>query len=379
MKNLMITKSLPAKLLSTMLTLGLLVSSLVFNANFGAETSALNGNWTDQGNYTLNNWYIGHENDTVYSISSSEELAGLASLVNAGNDFSGKTINLTGNIYLAAHYWVPIGYIESRPFKGNFNGQNHAILNMRIGTSAQQAATNYRYCGLFGRVKEGTIKNVTLKGCSSIFATATEGVGGIVGSAEENAKIDSCINYCSVIARDTSLAGIAGNINSSSVINCSNFGTINGSSNNPSAFTAGIVGSAEPSSRIINCGNYGGVFANGREIKVAGIVAYLSGTTVNNCINFGIITGDGINFFDGAIAGWADGGDLSDNYYLEGTARRAVGHGHTRLPYQILAATIDNIQGPILTLLNDYVAETRGLKSWDIDANSNLPILVHAN
>ena len=43
-------------------------------------------------------WY--NETSTEFEISTAEQLAGLAELVNNGNDFSGKTILLTADIVL---------------------------------------------------------------------------------------------------------------------------------------------------------------------------------------------------------------------------------------------------------------------------------------
>ena len=51
-------------------------------------------------------WYTG---GGPYSISTGAQLAGLAALVNAGEDFSGKTVLLTQDIDLGAKEWMPIG------------------------------------------------------------------------------------------------------------------------------------------------------------------------------------------------------------------------------------------------------------------------------
>ncbi len=45
-------------------------------------------------------WYTGHESDSEFSIGSADQLAGLASLVNGGNTFAGKTVKLTADIDL---------------------------------------------------------------------------------------------------------------------------------------------------------------------------------------------------------------------------------------------------------------------------------------
>ena len=104
-------------------------------------------------------WYDASE--TNFYISTPEELAGVAQLVNNHTTtFSGKTINLTDDIWLNAEQdstnnWIPIGGDASATgedthsetsysFQGHFSGHGHSIYNMyceKIG---------YFQAGLFG-------------------------------------------------------------------------------------------------------------------------------------------------------------------------------------------------------------------------------------
>lgn len=52
-------------------------------------------------------WY--NEEKSVFKINNAEELAGLAKLVNSGNDFKNKVILLNSDIDLGGHAWIPIG------------------------------------------------------------------------------------------------------------------------------------------------------------------------------------------------------------------------------------------------------------------------------
>ncbi|MBP5663334.1 MAG: hypothetical protein J6X16_03585, partial [Bacteroidales bacterium] len=87
-------------------------------------------------------WYDASE--TNFYISTPEELAGVAQLVNNHTTtFSGKTINLTDDIWLNAEQdstnnWIPIGGDASATgedthsetsysFQGHFNGHGHSI------------------------------------------------------------------------------------------------------------------------------------------------------------------------------------------------------------------------------------------------------------
>lgn len=58
------------------------------------------------------NWYTEHKSDTEYHITTAEQLAGLAQLVNADpgkTNFAGKTFYLENDLDLAGHEWISIG------------------------------------------------------------------------------------------------------------------------------------------------------------------------------------------------------------------------------------------------------------------------------
>lgn len=90
------------------------------------------------------------------------EIATLADLkafrdaVNAGNNFSGKTVVLTADIDLGNEEWTPIGN-ASKQFKGHFDGQDHTISNLKITTP------NSSNVGFFGFTTNGSVKNLTIK------------------------------------------------------------------------------------------------------------------------------------------------------------------------------------------------------------------------
>jgi hypothetical protein len=86
-------------------------------------------------------WYDASQ--TSFDISTPEQLAGLAQLVNTGTSFSGVSLNLTNDIWLnstgdSTNNWTPIGGgsptgespSTGNAFKGNFNGHGHAIYNL---------------------------------------------------------------------------------------------------------------------------------------------------------------------------------------------------------------------------------------------------------
>ena len=86
-------------------------------------------------------WYDATQ--TSFDISTPEQLAGVAQLVNSGTSFQGVALNLTADIWLnstgdSTNNWTPIGGgsptgespSDGYAFKGNFNGHGHSIYNL---------------------------------------------------------------------------------------------------------------------------------------------------------------------------------------------------------------------------------------------------------
>ena len=110
----------------------------------------------------------------VYHINSLAGLKWLATTVNDGNNFSGKTVVLDADINLASEEWTPIGN-ETNAFKGNFDGQNHTIKNLVV-------TGDNNYVGLFGYSFGGnTIKNLIVENAN---VTGDGFLGAVVGLAE---------------------------------------------------------------------------------------------------------------------------------------------------------------------------------------------------
>lgn len=132
-------------------------------------------------------WY--DETATTFSLTSSEQLAGLAKLVDEGNSFAGKTVKLDADMNLASNTsFDPIG--DDSPFEGVFDGQGHTISNMsQSGWDFGYEWGSYGSIGLFGEVKDATVKNLTVSG----FDACVEGgdIGGITGSASGNCVFEN--------------------------------------------------------------------------------------------------------------------------------------------------------------------------------------------
>ena len=214
----------------------------------------------------------GTESDP-YQIGTADQLKLFRDIVNGAG---GQTQNrgayavLTTNIDLNNEPWTPIGnYTEGNQiyYEGTFDGGGHTISGLNV-------TGEFVYDGLFGTVKDGTIKSLTVAGKVSPSNSQCI-VGGIVGYAS-NAVIKNCSNHCSVTGRTTSIiGGIAGFNSSGAIIDCYNVGTISGI--NYAEAVGGIVGSN--SGTISNCYNVGTV-SNDTSV---GEIAGHNSDTVENC------------------------------------------------------------------------------------------------
>ena len=117
--------------------------------------TALAGEAAWDGTTVDTSWYDANTSATEFTISDSADLAGLAKLVNAGNNFSGKTIKLGADIDLNNQEWTPIGKSGAN-FQGTFDGQEHIISNLTVNQPSKSDV------GLFGYTTGGQVKNFTL-------------------------------------------------------------------------------------------------------------------------------------------------------------------------------------------------------------------------
>ncbi|MDD2953677.1 MAG: hypothetical protein PHC95_11015 [Parabacteroides sp.] len=222
-------------------------------------------------------------------ITSAAELAWLGK--ESGNtSFEGYTFILTTDINLNDHWWKPIGS-DNQYFKGTFNGQNHTVSNLKC--------INSKRGGLFGRIADATVKDVTVSGSvistSSIDGDAYE-LGGIAGSAK-NSNISGCTNQCSVTLdlrvdsyNNSYVGGIVGYVSAregdSALSDNTNTGSVS-VTNQKVSFAGGITG-------------YANVYY-GRTVTLTSNT-YNGGTPANVCIGLCEIYQGGTMTIDGQSA-----------------------------------------------------------------------------
>lgn len=169
-----------------------------------------------------------------YTISNREELYAFRDAVNAGKTFEGLTVKLTKDIDLAGVAWLPIGNVyrddayEGKGiagFSGIFDGNGKTIKNLSNKgfavdglESGRNASTNTNGAevvfGLFGCVKNATIKNLTVNanisdaGCTLVG----DSVGAIVGFAYgSELTIENC-KATGVIDASDGVGGLVGRV-----------------------------------------------------------------------------------------------------------------------------------------------------------------------
>ena len=163
---------------------------------------------------TDSNWYDPEQSSDTYFISTAEQLASLADLVNnQGETFKGKTVVLMDDINLDNILWTPIGpnADAAERFEGTFDGNGKVIRNLKV----EQAAA-YKAAGLFG-VFHGTIKDLTIDGAdiTSISApgsegSTTNGIAVLAGSLHPSGKVENVRISNFSVSGNRYVGGIAG-------------------------------------------------------------------------------------------------------------------------------------------------------------------------
>ncbi|MGI5824800.1 MAG: S-layer homology domain-containing protein [Bacillota bacterium] len=341
----------------------------------GNTTEPVEGAWDGT---TDISWY--NRTDTEFHITTPEQLAGLAYIVNQGNElqlegetaaqqetFTDKIIYLDNDIYLnaykvsgedpAAHQWPSIAggdatKNQNAVFDGVFDGQNHIIYNMYIYDTTSYNQYSARNRGLFGVTAEkAEIKNLTVQ---DGYVRAARSAGGIVGktgnlkndtyNAErdgDGTRITNCHNVnTAVITSDSKgVGGICGAAWNFAVIsNCSNSGAVSSTGAYPAGGIAGeseyIIESCVNKGAVSSAdGNAGGIVGSNKNAASAinncyntgkidgktagGITAYQVGTS-KNCYSNGLINGISAGAIFGEQSSLLSN---SNNYYLDNVAQ----------------------------------------------------------
>lgn len=227
-----------------------------------------------------------------YEISTAAELACFRAYVNEGNlsvcakltddidlkDFC-HAADASNNIEKS---WELIGSYDSYPnkaYKGVFDGNGHTISNLYI--KVQREGVGFFGCARGGSIKNITFDNAQVENTGNDYNYSMTGI--VVGAGFATLQNLKTLNNCSVKSGAKSLGGIAGNAR-----NCSNL------ENNATVIgvyeVGGIVGVVDGKATLSSCVNNGMVTGN-RSGRCGGIVGSLYKYTIEDCANYGNVTG----------------------------------------------------------------------------------------
>lgn len=298
------------KITSLALVLALCLS-LLPTAAFAEGTSV--DNWDGSAD---TGWYTSAPNALEYHISTAEQLAGLAQLVNADpgtTNFAGKTFYLDNDIDLSGHEWISIGTViggdnPKYSFCGVFDGKGHVISNLHSHESYIEDAEgadeshNLLRNALFGSVYNGEVKNLGVANAEIWIDPKDDSAGGkgILVDWMGKSKITNCWTSGSIYSgtkTEKNIGGIVGvTMQGCTISGCYSTATLTGHFTNSEGYyknpdqatwpcdtIGGIVGARfDGGLTVTDCWFDGKIVVNSIKATVGGIVGCIE--TVNNSV-----------------------------------------------------------------------------------------------
>lgn len=234
---------------------------------------------------------FGTENDP-YIIKTADEFALFAKSINdAATGYTDAHFALGNDINLGGLYWAPIGDSKLNPFSGSFDGRGYSVSNFKPAVG--------QYIGLFGFVRNGTIKNVnvtnfvidcSVKNAIDKYPVFIGGLAAYVTSKNgtstiSNVKVDSmqfeveaAVHY--VYAGNIAGYGTAYHSGNTYFNNCYATTPIKAVNTTGYNYVGGIVGRLNTftgsTTLVSNCYNIGDIYSKSYHSSHAGgLVAYL--------------------------------------------------------------------------------------------------------
>ncbi|MFR9523518.1 MAG: fimbrillin family protein [Rikenellaceae bacterium] len=298
-----------------------------------ALTSEGIDSWIDNGSSTPSEFFA--EKDGVYTIDNDFDLELFFNRLAEGDDFSGKTIELTADVSSADLLWL-IYTDNQQPFQGTLDGGGHTISDFTVV---------YEYSALLPVIgSEGVVKNLII-GSGGSTRSNTAAI-----ACENNGVISSCHNVGFVVNSNGYSSASIASVNNGTIINCSNSVDITGQDSGVGGIAASNAG------MIINCYNVGSVTGS---MRVGGIAASNSGV-IESC--YSASTLDGSSFL-GSIAGYNEG-TITSCYFDATLCDTGVGQGDDATT----GYSTDDMQGDDLIVLLNNGAYTYNQTSPKIEA-----------
>ena len=257
-----------------------------------------------------------------YRISTAEDLARIATMVNNGSAFAGRHFILTNDIDLtgflsvdgAGHNngagWCQIGRHDRLPFSGYFDGAGHTVSGLWISRGSEP------YIGLFGFIDNAKIRNLHVEIAEGKAVTGGVSIGVLVGLSYggviENSSVSGTIR---VETRESAVVGgMVGSAFAEAIIlnseaNVNIYADL--TSENGRISAGGLVGALYQNSSITNSIARGNITATGSRSNAGGLVGHQGGlesilrgnSTITDSIARGDVTATGFAPIAGGLVG----------------------------------------------------------------------------
>lgn len=327
-------------------------------------------------------WYTA---DAIeYHITTAEQLAGLAQLVNADpgtTNFAGKTFYLENDLDLAGHEWISIGTVlggdyPEYSFCGVFDGQGHVISNLYSHESYIEGADeshNLFRNALFGNVYDGEVKNLGVADAEIWIDPNDDSAAGkgILVDWMGKSKITNCWTSGSIYSgtkTEKNIGGIVGvTVQGCTISGCYSTATLTGNFTNSGGYykdpnslppdtIGGIVGAQfDGDLTVTDCWFDGKIVVNSIQAAVGGIVGCIA--TVNNSVG-GIVGNADIATKNCMVTTTDMGADKDGNtcwvgYLWDGT----VANNYWYDDDKYAATPVDEINANAGTAVSDFKSE----------------------
>ena len=286
-----------------------------------------------------------------YEISSAQDLVDFAEAVNTGE--TGANAVLTQDINLDGVAWTPIGN-ATNIYTGTFDGQGFAITNFSYTATSD-------YNGLFGFIKDATVKNFSISGSLTSDGYTKNGVIGNANGTSKVSGIYSSLNI-TLANKGAHSGGIVGGDDGATtdvvlVEGCEYSGTM--THTGAGDCQAGILGYTGYGG-VKNC-IFSGTIIGETNTKYGGILGYTRRNTflgVQNCLSIGkIVAPDGCTTAAAIIANYNGSATttVKNNYYClaEGsTTTLAIGNKASSCEAPVAVTAAQLTSGEVCYLLN---------------------------
>ena len=268
--------------------------------------------------------------DDPFIIDTENQFMDFARSVNEEENYADKYVKLNRDIKLTKE-WIVVGSQGKHPFKGDFNGNNHTISNMKIG--AEKTPRQYRFAALFAVIDGGKVYNLNIKDFeiyNTILSEDRVFVGAVAGGIQNGAFIDNVnVNgkiHSKSMRTQQYIGAIAGQSLKSSIINSSAEIQIDAKGESKDIYAGGLVG-INAFGALFNSYSKGNITADSllNKVSIGGLCGYQSGVIFNNYSSVNLNSTSPTTDV-GELAGRSTGtGKNFDNFYSKNSLVKITG------------------------------------------------------